>query len=125
MVDAIKQVERWRACLVAVLASTFALTCCPERASADPAAAVRGTRMVVPALTLGLSHPRIIAAAAATRGFTAALTPLADPFADVTHRVSILYRDGLDLSGDEQSERLNLLVRSARSGGALCVRLRY
>lgn len=123
MVDAILRVPQLRVCLLA-MAGTLALLCCPDRASADPAAAVQGTGMVVPALALGLSHPSVIAAAA-PQTLAAAARPVADPFANMTGRVNDLYRNGLDISSETAPERLHVFVRSSRGGGALCLRYLY
>jgi hypothetical protein len=125
MVDAIVKVQQlMRLCLIATATGSFALLCCTERASADPAAAVQGTSMVTPGLALGLSHPSVVAAAAPP-ALDAAATPVADPFATITRRVNDLYRNGLDISSEDAPERVHVFVRSNRGGGHLCLRYEY
>ena len=107
------------------LAALFSALFATQEAAADnpPAAAIKGTPLVVPATVLGVSNPYLVRAAAPRPK-----TPifLSEDIRDLARRVDRLARYGLDLNRRNTGpERLRLTLQSRFGGGVLKLSYRH
>ena len=94
-----------------------------KTASADPHPAVEGTTSIVPALALGMTHARVVAAAATAP--ERAIPLEFKPFEDLVVRVKDVVNNGVELNYRPGRNGMHLRLGPQNAGGALYLSYRY
>ena len=115
---------RWvRTTCSAVSVTALLIGFTPKTASADPSPAVEVTTSIVPVLALGMTHARVVAAAAAAP--ERAIPHEHKPFEDLVVRVKRVVNTGVELNYRPGRNGMHLRLGPRNAGGALYLSYRY